>query len=96
MIILRLSASLSSLLPAQEHDKGARRTAIDVDATNWSETANEILRRFERLAAHMFEVTGRLRPGVLVAVNDVVTAPGRVPHVSQGDEVYLFQQMAGG
>lgn len=96
MITLKLSVSLSNLLPPQEHGGTAGRPTIEFETTNWPETAEEIARRFERLANHIFDTSGGLRPGLLVAVNDVVSKPGRPPEVGQGDEIYLFQQMAGG
>lgn len=95
MVMVRLSASLAALLPEQP-GRSTRRT-IEVDAANWPETTHQIALRFQRLARHVFTDTGQLRSGLLMAVNNEIIRPGdEIPWLEQTDEVYLFQQIAGG
>jgi sulfur transfer ThiS family protein len=57
----------------------------------------QINSRFQRLGDHVFDDEGRLRPGLLVAINDEVTSRrDRTPRIAPGDEVFLFTQIAGG
>jgi hypothetical protein len=95
MVMVKLSASLAALLP--EQTRQSTRSAIEVDAANWPETTQQIALRFQRLARHVFTETGQLRSGLLMALNDEIIKPGsEIPRLEQTDEVYLFQQIAGG
>jgi hypothetical protein len=97
MITLTLAASLASLLP--EHGDNARsgRRSITIDANNWPETVDQIRHRFAQLANHVFDESGQLRSGLLIAVNDEVTSRSDgPPQITPNNEVFLFTQIAGG
>jgi molybdopterin converting factor small subunit len=97
MVTLTLSASLAALLP--EHDNSSKngRHSITVDADCWTEVVNETRVKFQRLASHVFDESGQLRPGLLAAVNDDVSSyADDYPPIKPGDEIFLFVQIAGG
>lgn len=97
MITLTLSASLAALLPDHNYKGENRHCSIKVNANNWAEVVAEIRLKFQRLASHVFDESGQLRPGLLAAVNDDVNARGDGdPLIGPGAEVFLFVQIAGG
>lgn len=97
MVTLTLSASLAALLPERKNNRRNGCYSITVDANSWPEAVNEIRLNFQDLASHVFDESGQLRPGLLVAVNDDVSSHGDdYPRIKPGDEVFLFAQIAGG
>lgn len=97
MIKLTLSASLARMLPPSVHSGNSARATLDVDVNDWAALVEDIGGRFTALADHTFDTSGRLRSGLLVAVNDeIVAGVSRRPVVKHGDDVYLFTQIAGG
>ena len=53
-------------------------------------------RRFPDLAARVLTQEGAVRKGFVLVVNDEVAPRGSLPDVSQGDELALIAQIAGG
>jgi hypothetical protein len=97
MIKLTLAAGLAAMLPKDDETQQRGRRTVTIEANSWSETVEQINRRFRRLGDHVFDDEGRLRPGLLIAVNDKVTSRrDGIPHIGPGDEVFLFTQIAGG
>jgi hypothetical protein len=93
MLTIRLSAGLAALVPPEAL---VRRSFI-VDADDWAGTVAVLRTRFPRLADRVLTEAGTVRPGFLVAVNDVVgTGEEPVPPVSPGDELFLLAQISGG
>ncbi|WP_026360893.1 MoaD/ThiS family protein [Amycolatopsis nigrescens] len=97
MVTFTLAASLAGFLPERERAGMPAHCSLTIDANNWPEAVAQLRSRCERLGEHVFDGAGRLRPGFLVAVNDVVASrregPGRL---RPGDELFLFAQIAGG
>lgn len=103
MLTLTLTASLAALLPAEPavpggpgSPDGRHGRTVVIDAEDWAGTVQQIRARFPRLADRVLTPADEVRIGFLVAVNDVVGAPGERPRVRAGDEVFLFAQIAGG
>ncbi|SDP40256.1 MoaD/ThiS family protein [Lentzea jiangxiensis] len=95
MVTMTLAASLATYLSDGAGSPGHR--SLTLDAETWPETVREIRQRHQRLGHHLFEESGRLRSGFLVAVNDEVSRRPEGPtHLRSGDHVYLFVQIAGG
>jgi hypothetical protein len=93
MLTVRLSAGLAALVPPDE----LVRRAFTVDADDWSGTVAVLRARFPRLADRVLTEAGTVRPGFLVAVNDVVgTGDEPVPVIRPGDELFLLAQISGG
>lgn len=96
MVTVTLSASLVALMP-ERADARRTRYSMTIDSDTWDGVVSEISTRFRRLADHLFDESGSLRPGLLVAVNDdVILHVTDPPQVRPGDEIFLFTQIAGG
>jgi molybdopterin converting factor small subunit len=97
MVSLTLATSLAALVPADPDGAMSARRSITLDADSWPEAVTEIRLRFGRLATHVFDAAGGLRPGLIAAVNaEVCPQSGDHPRIKHGDEVFLFAQIAGG
>lgn len=96
MLSLTLAVPLAALLPEQEHGTAGRRCSTSLDASSWAEAVMEIRRRFPALAERVLAQDGSIRGGFLLVVNDEVTPRASLPLVSQGDELALIAQIAGG
>jgi molybdopterin converting factor small subunit len=98
VVTVTLAASLATYLP--EDPIGpcpAGHRSVTLAAESWPDTVQELRSRFDRLGEHLFEESGRLRSGFLVAVNDQLIRHEDGPRdVRSGDKVYLFAQIAGG
>ncbi|KOX16374.1 hypothetical protein ADK67_40160 [Saccharothrix sp. NRRL B-16348] len=82
-------------LPDGDQSYGHRSVALT--ASTWPETVREIRSRFEKLGERLFDESGRLRTGFVVAVNDeIVRGPDGPRLLGPGDRLYLFAQIAGG
>jgi hypothetical protein len=93
VLTIRLSAGLADLVPPEAL---ALRT-FTVDADDWTGTVAVLRARFPRLAERVLTDVGTVRPGFLVAVNDVVgTGDEPVPVIRPGDELFLLAQISGG
>ena len=89
-----LAASLAAYLPQHSGDG---HHSVTLKAETWPEAVRELRSRFDRLGRHLFEDSGRLRSGFLVAVNEQVDHGEDGPrHVRSGDELFVFAQIAGG
>jgi hypothetical protein len=95
VLTLTISASLSALVGSAAGNNSIR--SVQIEADDWTMAVAAIRAQFPRLAERVFTDTGRIRPGFLVAVNDVVSSCGEeVPDIRPGDEVFMFVQIAGG
>ena len=96
MITVTFSASLAGMLPRPEGGV-ARARSIEVEADNWPDAVADLRERYASLTDHVFNESGGLRPGFLVAVGEEVRS-GRdnLTDVAAGDVLYLFTQIAGG
>lgn len=95
MVTMTLAASLAPYLSDGAEVPESR--SLTLDAESWPETVREIRQRHQKLSRHLFEESGRLRSGFLVAINDEVSRHPEGPtHLRSGDHVYLFVQIAGG
>lgn len=98
MISVTLASSLAAHLPA---DGGAARSGghrtVVLDADTWPDAVAEMRTRFSRLSDYLFDESGGLRSGFLVAVNDEnVGNSAGLRNLRSGDKVLLLAQMAGG
>lgn len=97
MVSVTLASSLAAYLPADNGAGSGGRRTITVSAETWPETVQEIRTRYRRLGDHLFESSGKLRAGFLVAINDEVDRrPDRISRLGTGDSVFVFTQIAGG
>jgi molybdopterin converting factor small subunit len=98
VVTVTLASSLASYLPddgVAPHSAGHR--SVTLVAESWSETVREIRARYSRLGEHLFEESGQLRSGLLVAVNDQLDHHKDGPRgIQPGDSIFLFAQIAGG
>jgi molybdopterin converting factor small subunit len=98
VVTVTLAASLASYLPEDEAapDPAGHRS-VTLPAETWTETVREIRARYRRLGEHMFEESGKLRSGLLVAVNDQLDRHQHGLHsIRGGDNIFVFAQIAGG
>ncbi|NUT49477.1 MAG: MoaD/ThiS family protein [Saccharothrix sp.] len=95
MVDVTLGASLAGYLPDGDESSGRRSVALAADT--WPDTVREIRSRFEKLGERLFDESGRLRSGFVVAVNDEVSRGPDGPRLlGPGDRLYVFAQIAGG
>ncbi|MBF6170090.1 MoaD/ThiS family protein [Nocardia blacklockiae] len=99
MVVVTLATSLVTYL--NDADEGAASPtdsrSITVTADSWLGLVQEISLRFDRLAKHLFDEDGRLRRGFLLAVNDeIYRRPDRLACLRNGDQLFVFTQIAGG
>ena len=96
MLSLTLAVPLASLLPEREQAATGRRYCTELEANSWAEAITEMRRRFPTLADRVLSQDGSVRGGFLLVVNDEVAPRDTLPDVSQGDELALIAQIAGG
>jgi molybdopterin converting factor small subunit len=96
MLNLTLAVPLASLLPKQEQAAMGTRHSTNLEASSWAEAIAEMRCRFPTLAERVLARDGSVRGGFVLVVNDEVAPRGSLPHVSQGDELALIAQIAGG
>ena len=96
MLSLTLAVPLASLLPKPEQAAVGPRRSTNLEANSWAEAIEEMRCRFPDLAARVFTEEGAVRKGFVLVVNDEVAPRGSPPDVSQGDELALIAQIAGG
>ncbi|MET9489772.1 MoaD/ThiS family protein [Nocardia sp. NPDC006630] len=99
MVVVTLAASLVTYLDEVD-DLGSPPTecrSITCTADSWLVLVNQIRARFDRLAKHLFDESGRLRAGFLLALNDeIYRRPDRLTGLHAGDQLFVFAQIAGG
>jgi hypothetical protein len=96
MLSLTLAMPLASLLPKREQAAVGPRYSTKLEASSWAEAIVELRRRFPDLAARVLTQDGAVRRGFVLVINDEVAPRGGPPDVSQGDELALIAQIAGG
>ena len=96
MLSFTLAVPLASLLPKPEQAAVGPRRSTNLEASSWAEAIAEMRCRFPTLAERVLARDGSVRGGFVLVVNDEVAPRGSLPHVSQGDELALIAQIAGG
>jgi sulfur carrier protein ThiS len=97
VVTLTLSSQLFQLLPETERVRTTGRRSVALASRLWPEAVSEIRERFPRLADQVLTESGRIARGFVVAVNNEVVPGDRgVSHVTEGDEICIIVQLAGG
>jgi molybdopterin converting factor small subunit len=97
VVTLTLSSQLFQLLPETERARATGRRSVALTSRFWSEAVGEIRERFPRLADQVLTESGRIARGFVLAVNnEVVLDDQGASHVTDGDEICIIVQLAGG
>jgi hypothetical protein len=96
MLNMTLAVPLASLLPEREQVTAGRRYSTKLEASSWDGVIAEMRRRFPILAERVLTQDGSVRGGFVLVVNDEVAPRGVLPQVSEGDDLALIAQIAGG
>jgi molybdopterin converting factor small subunit len=97
MVQITFASSLAAYLPHGDDPASGGHRTITVDGATWPDAVREIRKKYERLGEHLFDASGTLRSGFLVAVNDQLRPrPHLLPALDPGDSIFIFTQIAGG
>jgi molybdopterin converting factor small subunit len=97
VLTLTVPASLATLAGSGAERGGGSARSVRLDASDWAGAVAEIRARFPRLAERVLTGCGRVRPGFVLVVNDVITPAQEIePAIRAHDEVVLLAQIAGG
>jgi molybdopterin converting factor small subunit len=96
MITMTLASPLFDLIPPRERQRPAAPRSVALCASSWPQATGEIRNRFPELAERVLTESGEMASGFVLVVNNSVVARSQRVEVSEGDQVYLLAQIAGG